>query len=584
MRPLGLKPPVCSIRSPFCLLLSAIRTVIRQTRFSAAEHGPRRVVGAGLALVLAVALGVGVADLRAEPTLGGMSVLSEFGEPLRAEIEIRDVPAADADSIDAAIGSREDYARLGLPYPAALEGALVRIQRRPGGVVTVRIATRGPVADAELNMVLVLSGRFGRYLRNYQLSAPASAPVAVSPVPAPAVPAVSASASGGSPGADAAADANPRRLDLTPLPGRAAEPEPAPSAEPSSSQTPAAPASLPPISPVTPAAAATAPTQPDARSASAAPSGRTLRVRPGDTASTLARQFKPADVSDRQAVMALYRRNQAVFGGSPDRLAAGVLLQVPDDAELRAAPRHEATVAVKPSTPVRAAGTPPADRLVLSGDGGKAAGPGRLGSDKAAKAAALEAARAEADSRVRELQKNVDDLNRLLEIRDRQLARLQENAQRRPGESAASPGGNGMTPVSAGGAGPGSAVIPAPGSAVVGAVAPAGGPAANPPSPSAGGEPAAPPAAAPAVTAAPVPAPTPVAAKAPEPADDDYGSLLADWRVQAAAGLLAAMVVLTGVMLTLRSTKPGGKRSLTARDGPPAAQRSKKPRGPVAAR
>jgi hypothetical protein len=44
------------------------------------------------------------------------------------------------------------------------------------------------------------------------------------------------------------------------------------------------------------------------------------------------------------------------------------------------------------------------------------------------------------------------------------------------------------------------------------------------------------------------------------------------------------MVVLTGVMLTLRSTKPGGKRSLTARDGPPAAQRSKKPRGPVAAR
>jgi len=549
---------------------------------------PRRVVGGALAVALAVAIGVGAADLRAEPALGGMAVLSEFGEPLRAEIEIRDVPAADADSIDASIGSREDYAKLGLPFPPALEGALVRIQRRPGGVVTVRIATRGPVADAELNMVLALSGRFGRYLRNYQLSAPAAA-VAVSPVPAPAVPAAP------EPAATVAADTTPRRLDLTPLPAQSAEPAPASSAEPAPNQASSAPAPLPPVNPVVPAAGAAAPVPPDTRSAAAAPAtGRSLRVRPGDTASTLVRQFKPADVSDRQAVLALYRRNQSVFGGSPDRLAAGVLLQVPDDAELRAAPRHEATAAVKPAAPARAAGSPPADRLVLSGDAGKAAGPGRLGGDKAARAAALEAAKAEADSRVRELQKNVDDLNRLLEIRDRQLARLQENAQRRPGDAVGSQGGSGVTPVSASGAAASTAVAaaagtPAPAPAMPGTGAPAGAGAVTPPAPVASADAAASAAGTPAATppvAAPAPAqpPAPVAAKAPEPADDDYGSLLADWRVQAAAGLFAAMVVLIGVMLTLRSTKPGGKRSLTARDGPPAAQRSKKPRGPAAAR
>ncbi len=555
---------------------------------------PRRVAGGALAVALAVAIGVGAADLRAEPALGGMAVLSEFGEPLRAEIEIRDVPAADADSIDASIGSREDYARLGLPFPPALEGALVRIQRRPGGVVTVRIATRGPVADAELNMVLALSGRFGRYLRNYQLSAPAAAAVAVSPVPAPAVPA--APAAGAAPAATVAADATPRRLDLTPLPAQTAEPASATSAEPAPNQVSAAPAPLPPVNPVVPAAGAATPVPPDTRSAAAAPAtGRSLRVRPGDTASTLVRQFKPADVSDSQAVLALYRRNQSVFGGSPDRLAAGVLLQVPDDAELRAAPRHEATAAVKPAAPARAAGSPPADRLVLSGDAGKAAGPGRLGGDKAARAAALETAKAEADSRVRELQKNVDDLNRLLEIRDRQLARLQENAQRRPGEAVGSQGGSGVTPVSASGAAASTAVAtaagtPAPAPAAPGTGAPAGSGAVNAPAPDAAADAAAAPAAGtPAATppvAAPTPAqpPAPVAAKAPEPADDDYGSLLADWRVQAAAGLFAAMVVLIGVMLTLRSTKPGGKRSLTARDGPPAAQRSKKPRGPAAAR
>ncbi|MBU6271675.1 MAG: hypothetical protein KGQ67_10260 [Betaproteobacteria bacterium] len=547
-----------------------------QTRQAVAARPPRRFAGPVLASALALALCIGAPGSQAAPALGGMSVLSEFGEPLQAEIEIRDVSAADADSLDAAIGSREDYARLGLPYPAALEGALVRIQRRPGNTVTVRIASRGPVADAELNMVLVLSGRFGRYLRNYQLSTTAAAgsPVAVSPVPAPA--AASAPTSGTAAAAPDAAEPGPRRLDLSPVPARTDEPEPSRAAEPAPSQA-AAPASLAPVNPVVPAAAAPAPAQPEPRSLAAeAKPARSVRVRPGDTASTIVRQFKPADVSDRQAVLALYRRNQAAFGGSPDRLAAGVLLQVPDDAELRAAPRHEASAEVRPAAPARAAGASPTDRLVLSGEGGKAGGRGRLGSDQAAKVAALENAKAEADSRIRELQKNVDDLNRLLEIRDRQLARLQETAQRRPGEAGAA----GVTPVSA--VGPGPAAGAAAGAPPLPVAAAESAASATASSPAAATPPVAttPPVAAP---EPPRPAP-PAAAKAPEPAEDDVGGLLSDWRVQAAAGLFAAMVVLTGVMLTLRSTKPGGKRSLTARDGPPAAQRPKTPRGRVAAR
>ena len=59
---------------------------------------------------------------------------------------------------------------LGLPFPASLEDALVRVSRRPDGRVTVRVAARQPVREREVNMVLVLTGRFGRFLRNYQLS------------------------------------------------------------------------------------------------------------------------------------------------------------------------------------------------------------------------------------------------------------------------------------------------------------------------------------------------------------------------------------------------------------------------------
>lgn len=513
-----------------------------------------RAAASVLALVAVLGSAVPAAVHASAPssiTMGDMAVLSEFGEPLRAEIEISGLDAAAADTLDAAIGSPADYASLGLRYPAALDGALIRIQRRPGGRVTVRIATRAAIAEPELNMVLALTTRGERSLRNYQL---------IGNPPA----AGGSTAAGGSPAPrnGATTAEAPLRLDLVPVVPQADGPAARAPDNASASASSSAAGASPAFVPAQPTATASAPDRsqageraaggrpapaPAPRAAPAEPGNspgpaatgeRSIRVQPGETASAIARRFKPADVDESQAVMALYRRNQALFGGSVHRLPAGVTLALPDESEIRQMPRHEARAAIRGrDEAARAPAAPKSDRLVISGDDAAPADSrGRMGTASATRAAALDAAQAEADSRIRDLQKNVDDLNRLLELRDRQLAKLQDTAQRLADDrNAASVPGSSPASASAG---------PIPVSAP-GAGAPDGGPTSV---------------ATPTVPPPLRPVAAPAAPPLPAPAESAW---FADWRIQAAAGVLAAVFVLAGVAFTLRATRPGGSRSLT---------------------
>lgn len=479
------------------------------------------------ALLLALGLALLPVAAPRAATLGDMAVLSEFGEPLRAEIEVSDLSPAQAESLEAAIGSRADYASLGLRYPEALQGALVRLQRRPGGRVTVRVATRAPIAETEFNMVLALTTDAGRVLRNYQL-------ISNGPPAGGATAGVAAAAP--SAGATAPGDA-PLRLDLVPVVPRAEAQQPAEPPRVAVAPAASAAAAAPFVPPVPPAQST--PAAGSAAARDVAPSGsRTVTVQRGETASAIARRFKPAGIDESQAVMALYRRNQAAFGGSIHRLPAGAQLALPDEAEMRQQPRHEARAAIRSRDEPAAPRAARPDRLVISGDDAAPADRrGRLGSaSNATRTAALDAAKAEADSRVRDLQKNVDDLNRLLELRDRQLAKLQDTARRMTDEQAAAP------------ASPSAAAGPVQVAAGGGALADVARPAADPATASAPPAPA------------PVPAlrPVPVPEAAPPPSD-----WFSDWRIQAGAGVLAAVLVLAGVAITLRVSRPGASRGLT---------------------
>jgi pilus assembly protein FimV len=156
----------------------------------------------------------------------------------------------------------------------------------------------------------------------------------------------------------------------------------------------------------------------------------TLTVQRGETATAIARRFKSADVTDAQAVMALYELNPQGFDGSVHRLREGAVLQVPDAARIRAVSDAGARAALRThALPVQAiaqgAGTTPGggDRLTLAGGGtGKAAGRGSAGNgaDELARRTAM----AEAESRIRELESILDRLRRLIELRETEMAAM----------------------------------------------------------------------------------------------------------------------------------------------------------------
>ena len=190
--------------------------------------------------------------------------------------------------------------------------------------------------------------------------------------------------------------------------------------------------------------------------------GKSYRVKEGDTLADIAARNKSNAVSLDQMLVALYRTNPDAFmGQNMNRLRAGRVLTVPDAdaAAAMAKPEARATVVAqardfnayrnklagqvangpakemvpakrsgsgKVSTRIeeKSAASEPRDKLQLS----KTSAKERAAADKAAaeEKIASDKALAEATDRVKQLEKNVSDLQRLLEIKNKTLAELGE--------------------------------------------------------------------------------------------------------------------------------------------------------------
>ncbi|MCL4745379.1 MAG: pilus assembly protein FimV, partial [Burkholderiaceae bacterium] len=240
-----------------------------------------------------------------------------------------------------------------------------------------------------------------------------------------------------------------------------AAPAAAPPAPAVASQQQAAPAPAP----VRAAAQAPADTARASGSGGRAP----VLVKPGDTLAGIAGALKPGGVSLDQTMVALYQANPAAFFGGVNRMLAGKTLAVPDAQTMSAVDAAKASELVRAHTRdfaayrarlaetarsvsgsrggQTAAGTvsgrvddraaPAAgDKLALSRtDGGVAAstaggtGTTATRSSAAEQGVARDAALRESQSRVAELEKNVGDLQKLLELKNRQLADLQRQVE-----------------------------------------------------------------------------------------------------------------------------------------------------------
>lgn len=230
-------------------------------------------------------------------SLGGMTVFSGLGEPLRAEIELA-ADKSELASLSARIAPLETYAEQGLSRPAALGNIHVELASRQDGTPVLKLTTPGPVNEPYLNMLLQVDWPTGRLLREYTtlLDPPGyGSRMTAAPVVAPAA------------------------------------------SLPSSAQTPSKKNTSESVT------AQDAPRLKPATKAEPVPETDTYVVKQGDTLRSIARRMQPDDVSLEQMLVGLYRHNREAFAGdNMNRLIAGRIIRAPQREQLLALPQQEA--------------------------------------------------------------------------------------------------------------------------------------------------------------------------------------------------------------------------------------------------
>ncbi len=359
------------------------------------SHGVRKTAVASLVIAL---LGLPASSAYAL-ALGRITVQSALGEPLRAEIDIPEINAEEAATLKPTLARPDVFRSAGLEFNPALTGLQLSLQRRADGRSYIRLVSERTVSEPFVDLILEASWSSGRIVRDYTILLDPPALRASAPVQ-PTSPQV------------VATPVAPARVVTAPA-------------------TPSAPAAP---------AATTARQRAAASTSEAIARPNKVTVQRGDTASQIARQFKPAQVSLDQMLVALLRANANAFiNGNLNLLKAGAVLTVPTDEQVAAISQAQASQTViaqsrdfnafrnklasnAPAQRVAAAdrsasGTVQArvedkrtdtatpDKLTLSkaGDDGKAA------EEKIAQAKAAQ----DASQRAAELARNVKDLSAL---------------------------------------------------------------------------------------------------------------------------------------------------------------------------
>ena len=408
------------------------------------------VVRSLISIVAGLAASLTLAAAAHAAGLGRLTVLSTLGEPLSAEIEIVSLQPGEDEGLTARLAAAEVFAQAGIDVNPALNSVRITIERRDKRPY-LRVTSRDAISEPFLDLMIELQWPSGRLVREYtflldppEYRSRRQAIAAAPPPPAPQAPAEK------------------------PAPAPAAEePKPAAEAPPAAAAAPAieaAPIPAPAATPEAPAAAAEKPAA--EKPAAEKPGANTYEVKRGDTLGAIAKANLPPGVSLNQMLIAIFRANEDAFiRGNVNLVRTGKILNLPepdsvgtvdrDEAnrlvkeqhdqwtEYRsrlaavpapaeaAAPQQEAAGRIEPK-PEAAKPPAPSDQVRLSkSERGKPAASG----SRAAReddAAARERAVQEAQSRTSELEKNVADLQKLLALKNQQLAELEKKAGAKP--------------------------------------------------------------------------------------------------------------------------------------------------------
>ncbi len=361
--------------------------------------------------------------------LGKLTVNSGLGQPLSAQIELTAAQRDELDSLRARIADPSVYRDNGAQYVGALARARITVEQGANASY-LRVTTAAPVNEPFLNLIIELSWATGRVVRDYTflLDPPGTTEMQAIEPAAPIRP-----------------EAAPTRT--TRAGRRAAEATTA--SAPSTSTTSA----------------------PSTSTTSAAPdTAGSYTVKPGDTLSKIASQYKPENVSLEQMLVALFRSNESAFEAkNMNRLRSGQIITVPPADQIAPLAQGEAVKEVKVQAADWrayrdrvAAAAPASDTTAARQSGG-----GKIGTaveDQAAAAlggkdrvsvsrepgkgtaaasaeelVAKDKALREANSRVAELEKTVRDLQKAAALKNQTMSDLQTKAEAGKGTTAAAP-------------------------------------------------------------------------------------------------------------------------------------------------
>src|SRR5580692_7921481 len=480
--------------------------------------------------------------------LGEIHLNSALNEPMNAEIDLIAAGPEELAALRASLAPKDAFTRYGIDRPPFLSTLTFKVGKSKDGRDVLLVRSTDSIPEPFVTFLVEVNWARGHLMREYTVlldppvytpgersssaapvaaattapTAPATAPtprVKTTPLAATPAPTDTTAAPGATtPAATPKRSAHSGRSAKRPASASTAESTPAPSPPPQSSSAPSS-----------------------AESAAPAAEG-TYRVAQGDTLTKIARSLHASSRGDiDQTMIAMYRANPEAFGGNINILRRGAVLRVPGGDEIAALNQTEAMGEVRRQMDAWRGNSASASsghlRLVTPGAG---SGASNSGSESAAsgEAQALK-------GRVKDLEEQLADAHRLLDLKNNELSELQRKL------------GTPATPVPP----PQTAMAPKP------APVPTPAPVETKPSTPESTTPAPTPAPAPVEntatpppTPAPAPLPKPVVVKKPVPVAQS-GSLI-DWLEQnwwlPAAAILALLAGLAIASWRRRQASGGG--------------------------
>lgn len=391
-------------------------------------------------MAVAAALALSGVPLAAHAAgLGKITVFSALGQPLQAEVELS-ASRDELSGMSARLAAPEAFRAAGLDFPSSLLDIKFAVDKRPDGKPFIRLTSSRPINDPFVDMLVEINWPTGRLVREYTFLL--DPPEARVKAPTPVV----------------SAEERPTARPAAPAPAPAPT-APAPRAAPRVAEEAGTPA-VPPAAPPPPAAV------PAERKAA-----DFHEIKRGETLRKIAAEYQHENVTLEQMLVGLLRANPGAFeGGNMNRMHSGKILTVPDRDAVAAVPDKEAkrvvvaqssdwnsyrrklagTALQAPARDEGAAAQEASGRITarVEEKTAPAARPrdqvrvsksddGRPGA--AEELVAKERALKEANDRLAQLEKNVSELQKLLELKNQNLAELQKQAAARaekPAEAA----------------------------------------------------------------------------------------------------------------------------------------------------